>query len=116
MDSSYEGEYSISDNKKTWILVEKAEFKKIIECKWVFKKKIESAQSQNIKFKARLVANGFNQEEGIDFNEVYSPVVKLNSIRVLLEIAAKRDSELEELDVKTTLPNGDLEETIYMVQ
>ena len=62
------------------------------------------------------MAKGFNQEEGIDFKEVYSPVVKHNSIRVLLAIAAKRNWELKQLDIKTTFLNGDLEETIYMAQ
>ena len=82
-------------NNKTWILVDKAEFRKIIGCKWVFKKKIETTESQNGRFKARLVAKGFNQEERVDFNEVYSPVVKHNSIRVLLAIAAKKNWELK---------------------
>ena len=103
-------------SNKTWVLVEKAEFRKIVGCKWVYKKKIESAGSQKIRFKARLVAKGFNQQEGIDFNEVYSPVVKHNSIRVLLAVVAKRDWELEQLDVKTAFLNGELEETIYMAQ
>ena len=101
---------------KTWIFVDKAEFRKVIGCKWVFKKKIESAQSENVRFKAMLVAKGFNQEEEIDFNEVFSAVVKHNSIRILLAIAARKDWKLEQLDVKTAFLNGDLEEIIYMSQ
>ena len=101
-------------NNKTRILVGRDESRKVIGCKWIFKKKIESTQAQTIRFKARLVAKGFNQVEGIDFNEVFSPVVKHNSIRVLLEVAAKKNWELEQLDAKTTFLNGDLEETIYM--
>lgn len=88
-------------NNITWILVDKAKFRKVVRCKWKFKKKVESAKSVQIKFKARLVAKGFNQEEGIDFNEVFSSVVKHNPIRVLLAVVAKRNWELEQLDVKT---------------
>lgn len=62
------------------------------------------------------MAKGFIQEEGVDFNEVFSPVVKHSSIRVLLAVAAKRNWELEQLDVKTTFLNGDLEKTIYVAQ
>ena len=101
---------------KTWILVDKVEGRKIISCKWIFKKKLESTEVEQIKFKARLVARGFTQEEGVDYNEVFSPVVKHASIRILLAVVAKRDWELEQLDVKTAFLHGNLEETIYMQQ
>lgn len=57
----------------TWILVEKLDGRKVISCKWTFKKKIEStlSESERIRFKARLVARGFTQEEGIDFTKVF---------------------------------------------
>lgn len=61
-----------------------------------------------------MVAGGFTQEEGIDFNEVFSLVVKHTSIRMLLAVVAQRDWFLEQLDVKTAFLNGELEETIYM--
>lgn len=83
----------------TWILVDKVEGRKIVSCKWIFKKKIESADNELIRFKARLVARGFTQEQGIDYNEVFSPVVKHASIRVLLAVVARLDWELEQLDV-----------------
>lgn len=63
-----------------------------------------------------MVARGFTQEEGVDFNEVFSPVVKHTSIRMLLAIIAPRDWFLEQLDVKIAFLNGELEETIYMAQ
>ena len=59
---------------------------------------------------------GFGQKKGIDFNEIFSPVVKMNSIRVVLSLAASMDLEIEQLDVKTAFLHGDLEEEIYMQQ
>ena len=74
------------------------EGRKLVTCKWIFKKILESDGS--IRYKARLVARGFSQEYGIDYNEVFSPVVKHNSIRMLMSIVAKENWESEQLDVK----------------
>ena len=71
---------------------------------------------QLTKFKARLVVKGFGQKEGVDFDEIFSPVVKMTSIRVILGMTASMDLEVEQLDVKTTFLHGDLEEEIYMEQ
>lgn len=64
----------------------------------------------------KLVAKGFTQEEGVNYHEVFSPVVKHTSIRCLLSIVAKLDLELDQMDVKTAFLHGDLEESMYMEQ
>ncbi|GKD35695.1 retrovirus-related pol polyprotein from transposon TNT 1-94, partial [Tanacetum coccineum] len=68
------------------------------------------------RYKARYVVRGFDKREGIDFNEVFPPVVRHTSIRVLLSIVALQDLELEKLDVKTAFLHGHLEEEIYVEQ
>ncbi len=66
------------------------------------------------KFKARLVAQGFSQVPGIDFNEVFSPTLKLDSLHTMLAIAAMEDLEVYQLDVVNAYINGKLEEMIYI--
>ena len=67
-------------------------------------------------FKARLVVKGFAQKKGIDFDEIFSPIVKMTSIRTVLSLVATEDLHLEQLDVKKTFLHGDLDEEIYMAQ
>lgn len=63
-----------------------------------------------------MVAKGYSQRKGIDYDEVFSPVVRHTSIRILLTLVASYDMELEQMDVKTAFLHGDLEEVIYMEQ
>ncbi|WJZ95622.1 hypothetical protein VitviT2T_014376 [Vitis vinifera] len=88
---------------------------KPIGCKWIYKRK-RGPNGKVETFKARLVAKGFTQKEGVDYEDTFSPVAMLKSIRILLSIAAYYDYEIWQMDVKTTFLNGHLEETIYMVQ
>ena len=88
--------------------------KKVLRNKWVFKLKRDG--DKLVKYKARLVVKGFNQKQGIDFDEIFSPVVKMSSIQVVLGLVASLDLELEQLDVKIAFLIDDLKEEIYMDQ
>lgn len=99
----------------TWNLVEPPNSQKVIDNKWVFK--IKTKANGNVDcYKARLVARGFTQEYGIDYQETFSPVVKFSSIRTILSIAAKEDLILKQFDVKTAFLYGDLQEDVFMKQ
>ena len=100
---------------EAWDLVELPTGRKPIGNKWVFKKKT-NAEGKVEKYKSRLVAKGYSQVPGIDFGDIFSPVAKVTSIRLLLSVAAAFDFEVEQMDVKTTFLHGDLEEEIYMKQ
>ncbi|GJV75035.1 transposable element, partial [Tanacetum coccineum] len=89
--------------------------KKAIRCKWVYAKKVGFPGQDDVRYKARLVAKVYAQKEGIDDNEVFSPMVKHSSIRILLSLVAQLDLELVQIDMKTAFLHGDLEEEIYMV-
>ena len=88
---------------------------KAIGCKWIYKKK-RGADGKVETFKARLMAKGYTQREGVDYEETFSLVAMLKSIRILLSIAVIHDYEVWQMDVKTAFLNGHLDETIYMDQ
>ena len=102
-------------SNKVWEFVDLPEGIKPIGCKWVYKRK-KNAEGKVETFKARLVAKGYTQKAGIDYDETFSPVAMLKSIRILLSIAAALDYEIWQMDVKTAFLNGHLDESIYMVQ
>ena len=88
--------------------------KKIVGCKWVFKRKPGIPGVEPARYKARVVAKGFSQIEGVDYHEIFSTVVKHSSIHLLLARTAMFDLELEQLDVKTAFLHGTLDEEIFM--
>ena len=100
---------------EAWDLVELPVGRKPVGNKWVFKKK-KNAEGKVEKYKARLVAKGYSQVPGIDFGDIFSPIANVTSIRLLLSVDAAFDFEVEQMDVKTTFLQRDLEEEIYMKQ
>ncbi|KAD4586033.1 hypothetical protein E3N88_23634 [Mikania micrantha] len=99
----------------TWELVDLPPGCKPLGYRWIFKRKMKADGSID-KYKARLVIKGFRQKEGVDYFDTYSPVTRITSIRLVLAIAALRNLEVHQMDVKTAFLNGDLEEEIYMEQ
>lgn len=108
-------EYKALTDNGTWELCQLPKGRKAITCKWVFKLKLDS-DGKVASHKARLVARGFTQQEGIDFKETYSPVVKFTTIRLLLAFATEWDMNVHQLDISTAYLNADIEEELYMMQ
>eukprot|EP00253_Pinus_taeda_P007745 PITA_07745 len=108
-------EYCSLLENDTWDLVPLQKGQKLVRCKWVYKTKYGPDGKVN-KHKARLVAKGFSQVEGIDYTETFSPIAKMNSILLVLSLAASFKWEVHHMDVKSTFLHGDLHEEIYMEQ
>jgi Reverse transcriptase (RNA-dependent DNA polymerase) len=108
-----ETEMDALEKNQTWKLVNLPEGKRTVGCKWVYSIKY-NVEGKIKRYKARLVAKGYTQTYGIDFQETFSPVAKLNTVRVLLSLAANCDWPLHQFDVKNAFLHGDLKEEIYM--
>ena len=103
------------ERNKVWHLVEKPHDRSIIGTKWVFRNKLD--ESGNVLLnKSRLVVQGFSQIEGVDFEETFAPVARLESIRIILAFASHMDFKLHQMDVKSAFLNGFLEEEVYVAQ
>jgi hypothetical protein len=103
----------VSNN--TWTLVEREPWMKVIPCKWIFTVKTLHDGSLD-RFKARLVAGGHRQVEGVDYNETYAPVSKHATLRTLFAVAAHRGWSVQQLDIKTAFLHGDVDSEVYMMQ
>ena len=110
-----DAEYQSLLENETWELVELPAGRKPISCKWVFKVKHDETGKVE-RFKGRLVAKGFLQKYGIDYDETFSPVVRFSSIRALLAYGVSRQMLIHQMDVVTAFLNGTLDEEIYMQQ
>jgi hypothetical protein len=106
-------EMAALEKNHTWELVRLPKGKKTVGCRWVFTVK-HKADGTIERYKARLVAKGYTQSYGIDYQETFAPVAKLNTVRVLLSLAANRDWPLLQFDVKNAFLHGDLTEEVYM--
>ncbi|KAM1385102.1 hypothetical protein ACFX2F_031696 [Malus domestica] len=108
-------EYDSLRAQGTWQLVPYPSNRSVVGSKWVYKVKKNSDGSIS-RYKARLVAQGFSQEHGIDYSETFSPVVRHTTIRIILAMAAMHHWEMKQLDIKNAFLHGDLQEEVYMQQ
>ncbi|KAL0554370.1 hypothetical protein IC582_008289 [Cucumis melo] len=124
VDSAFKDEYWLNAMQEkllqfrrdnVWTLVSKPEGVYVIDTKWVFKNKTDEAGSVT-KNKARLVAQGYTQVEGVDFDETFAPVARLEAIRLLLGISCIHKFKLYQMDVKSAFLNGYLNEEVYVAQ
>jgi len=103
------------ERNKTWKLVKLPVDKKAIEVKWVYKLK-HNPDGSIAKHKARLVAKGFLQRACLDYSEVYAPVARIETMRLVLALACKRNWSAFHLDVKSAFLNGPIDEDVFVTQ
>jgi Reverse transcriptase (RNA-dependent DNA polymerase)/gag-polypeptide of LTR copia-type/GAG-pre-integrase domain len=111
MDSEMKSQYE----NATWSLVRRPKDTKVLKNRWVYRVKTNS-DGQQLKFKSRLVVKGFNQVEGLDYEETFAPVARYESIRALLSITAASQLEIIQFDIETAFLNSPLEEETFMEQ
>ena len=97
---------------KVWTLINLPDDRRAIENKWIFKRQTDDDGSITI-YKARIVENVFRQVQGVDYDETFSPVATLKSVRIMLAIATF--DEISQMDVKTAFLNGFIKEELYMM-
>jgi hypothetical protein len=113
-DSMMEEYTSIMKND-VWEIVPRPKNKSIVSSKWIYR--IKHATDGNIdKYKARFVAQGFSQKEGVDYDETFSLVARYTSIRAIMSIATHMGWRIHQMDVKTSFLNGKIEEEVYLEQ
>ena len=98
---------------QTWELVDVPKEKDAISVKWIYKTK-QDANGNVQKHKARMVARGFTQQPGIDFNETFSPIAHMDTVRTILVISTQNKFHVYQMDVNSTFLNGYLEEEVYV--
>jgi hypothetical protein len=108
-----DAEYDALMKNKTWHLVPPQKGSNVIDRKWVYKIKRRADGSLG-RYKARLVAKGFKQQYGIDYEEIFSPVVKPATIRVILSLVVSQGWTIRKLNVQNAFLHGFLEEDVYM--
>jgi transposase InsO family protein len=113
--AAMQSEMDAIEKNRTWELADLPRGHRAITLKWVFKLKRDEAGAI-VKHKARLVARGFLQQEGIDFDDAFAPVARMESVRLLLALAAQEGWRVHHMDVKSAFLNGDLQEEVYVHQ
>jgi hypothetical protein len=114
-DNAMDEEMVALDASATWELVALPKDNKAIGCKWVYKVK-HNVDGSVSRYKARLVAKGYAQTYGIDYEETYSPVAKMTTIRAIIVMATTKGWFLHQMDVKNVFIHRDLQEEMYMEQ
>lgn len=103
------------EKNDTWELTDLPSGSKKIGVRWIYKTKYNEAGKVD-KYKARLVAKGYSQQHGIDYNEVFAPVARWDTIRTILALAASKGWDMYQLDVKSAFLHGELVEDVYIEQ
>ena len=106
-------ETSNLENRGTWDIVPRPSGKRLVSNKWVFKIKTRADGSVE-RYKARLVARGFSQQKGVDYNETYAPVTTAETLRTMLAVATAKQLKTKHIDIKAAYLHADVEEDIYM--
>ena len=115
MARCHEIQNKIHEENQVWNLIDPPDGVRTIECKWIYKKKKDMDGNVHI-YKAQLVAKGFRQVQGVDYDETFSPVAMPKSVRIILAFAAYFNYEIWQMDVKIAFLNGNLTEDVYMMQ
>ncbi|KAJ0833844.1 putative RNA-directed DNA polymerase [Helianthus annuus] len=103
------------NKNQTWSLVDLPRGKNVVGVKWLYKTKV-GTDGKVIKYKARLLAKGYSQKYGIDYEETFAPVARFETIRIVIAVAALKGWLLHQMDVKSAFLNGELTEEIYVEQ
>ena len=100
-------------HNKTWELVHLPSKRKLVQCKWVYRRKFV-VDGYDIKYKYRLVSKGLSQISGVDYAKTFASIAKMDSIRLVLAIATSKRCEVQHMDVKSDFIHGEFHEVIFM--
>ena len=114
-EKAMEAEMESLHNNHVWDRVELPEEQNCVGSKWVYKVKVDG-DGHIDRHKARLVAQGYTQRKGADYDETFSPVVRMESVRTVVGLAVRNGLKLHQLDITTAFLNGELKEEVYMRQ
>ena len=114
-NKAMDSEIEAIERNNTWELIDMPSGGKVIGVKWIYKTKLNE-KGEVDKYKARLVAKGYSQQYGVDYAEVFAPVARLDTVRVILSLAAQYNWTVYQLDVKSAFFHGDLNEEVFVAQ